>query len=67
MTALPAPLLRGLTVIAIGGVLAVSHIAFASAAPAKATQVAAATSLVAQADVSTTGSIGSGEELGENC
>ncbi len=65
MTTLPAPLLRGLTVIAIGGALAISHIAFASAAP-KPAQIAA-TSVVSKVDVTTTGSINSGEELGENC
>ena len=66
MTLLPAPLLRGLSVLAIGGALAVGHITFASAAP-KPVQVASASSVLAKADVNSTGSISSAEVLGENC
>ena len=65
MTTLPAPLLRGLTVIAIGGALAISHITFASAAP-KPAPIASPT-VGSKVDVTTTGPINSGEELGENC
>ncbi len=65
MISLPAPLLRGLSVLAIGGALAIGHITFASAAP-KATQVAFA-SVAAESDVTITSAIGSDEALGENC
>jgi hypothetical protein len=65
MISLPAPLLRGLSVLAIGGALAIGHVTFASAAP-KAMQVAVA-SVAAESDVTITSSIGSDEALGENC
>ncbi len=67
MTLLPAPLLRSLSLLAIGGALTISHIAFASAASPKPMQVASATAMVAKVNVTTTGSIGSAEELAENC
>jgi len=67
MTFLPAPLLRGLSVLAIGGALAIGHITFASAAPVQPMQAASASAVMAKGDVATTGSIGSDGALGENC
>ena len=67
MTFLPAPLLRGLSVLAIGGALAIGHITFASAAPVQPMQAASASAAMAKGDVATTGSVGSDEALGENC
>jgi hypothetical protein len=64
MTLLPAPLLRGLSLLALGGALAVGHITFATAASPKPMQAA---SVVSKVDVTATGSIGSDEGLGENC
>src|SRR4028118_323907 len=45
MTSLPAPLLRGFTILAIGSTLVLSHIAFATAAPVPM-QVASAVPVV---------------------
>ena len=67
MPLLPAPLLRGLSLLAIGGALAIGHITFASAAPAKPMQAASASSALSKVDVTTTGSISSAEAPGENC
>ena len=67
MTLLPAPLLRGLSVLALSGALAIGHITFASAASTKPMQVASSASMTPKVDVTATGSIGSDEELGENC
>jgi multidrug efflux pump subunit AcrA (membrane-fusion protein) len=67
MTLLPAPLLRGLSVLAIGGAIAISHITFASAGPTKPVQVASASAAVPKMDVTTTGSISADEAFGENC
>jgi hypothetical protein len=67
MTLLPAPLLRGLSVLAIGGAIAISHVTFASAAPTKLMQVASASAALSKGDVATTGSISADEALGENC
>ncbi len=67
MTSLPAPLLRGFTVLAIGSTLVLSHIAFATAAPAPL-QVASTVPVVKKtAGVDSTSSSSSGWELGENC
>jgi multidrug efflux pump subunit AcrA (membrane-fusion protein) len=66
MTALPAPLLRGLSVLALGAAVTLGHITFAAAA-SKPVQVASATSLTRVADVDATGSITSGRELADNC
>jgi hypothetical protein len=67
MPLLPAPLLRGLSLLALGGALAIGHVTFATAASTKPMQVASSASMTPKADVTTTGSIGSDEELGENC
>ena len=67
MTFLPAPLLRGLSLLALGGALAIDHITFATAASTKPMQVASSASTASKVDVTTTGSINAGEELGENC
>ncbi len=64
MPLLPAPLLRGLSLLALGGALAIGHVTFATAASPKPVQVA---SVVSKVDVTTTGSINASEELGENC
>ena len=67
MTSLPAPLLRGFTVLAIGSTLVLSYIAFATAAPAPM-QVASTVPLVKEtAGVDSTSSSSSGWDLGENC
>lgn len=66
MTALPASLIRGLSLVAIGAALTLSHITFAAAA-AKPAQAARATGLAGVADVETTGSAPSGPVLAENC
>jgi hypothetical protein len=67
MTSLPAPLLRGLTIVAIGSTLVLSHIAFATAAPAPM-QVVSAVSIVKEtAGVDSTSSNSLGWELAENC
>jgi hypothetical protein len=63
VTLLPPAAIRALSVLAIGGALAIAHAGFASAAPAKPGRVTPA----ATADVAVTGSLGSGEGLGENC
>ncbi len=63
MTLLSPSLLRGLSVMAIGGALAIAHATFASAAPSQ-TRSGPAT---AAANVAVTGTVGSGEALGENC
>ena len=67
MTSLPAPLLRSLAVLVIGTALAMSHIAFAAAAP-KIIQVAStAPEGHSVADVDTTASVSPGQTLAENC
>ena len=66
MIALPAPLLRGLSVLAVGAALTLGHITLAAAAT-KPAQVASAARLTRVADVETTGSITSGRELADNC
>ncbi len=66
MTGLPAPLLRGLSVLALGAAVTLGHITFAAAA-SKTVQVASAAGLTRVADVETTGSITSGRELADNC
>jgi hypothetical protein len=65
MTSLPGSLFRGVTVLAIGALLAVSHITFAAAAP-RSVQVASSTSEAAT-DVDTTSSISPSHVLAENC
>ena len=60
MTSLPAPPLRVLSVLALGGALAMGHIAFASAAPRP-------TGPAQVASVDVTGSVDAGEDLAENC
>lgn len=57
MTFLSPSFIRGLSVLAIGGGLAVAHVTFASAAPAGGSRP----------EMTTTGSVGDGEVLGENC
>ena len=67
MSSLPASFLRGLTVLAIGTTLTLSHIAFAAAAP-NPMQVSSLASVMTQAvDVDSTSSVASGEEHAENC
>ncbi len=66
MTALSAPLVRGLSLVVLGAALALSHITFAAAA-SKPVQVASAAGLTRVADVETTDSITSGRELADNC
>jgi hypothetical protein len=66
MFTVPAPLVRGLSVVVIGAVLVLSHITFATAKPkhARAPEPVGAPSEV---DVSSTGSIDSRQKLPENC
>lgn len=67
---LSAPLFRGLTVLALGATLALSHIAFAAAAPVPASLPSAnlpSASLHKAADVETTAAVGPRRELAENC
>jgi hypothetical protein len=67
MTSLSAPLLRGFTVLAIGTTLVLSHITFATAAPAPM-QVASAVPVVKETvGLDGTSSRPSGLELAENC
>jgi hypothetical protein len=66
MSSLPASLLRGLTVLAIGTTLTLSHIAFAAAAP-QPKQFASAASVTRAGDVNSTSSIASRDETAENC
>jgi hypothetical protein len=66
MTALPAPLLRGLSVLALGAAVTLGHITFAAAA-SKPVQVASATGLTRVADVDATGSTNSGRERVHEC
>jgi len=67
MTCLPAPLLRGLTILALGTTLALSHIAFAAASPQPAQVVSAAAEVMKTVDVESTGSITARQEMAENC
>ncbi len=67
MTSLPAPLLRAFTVLAIGSTLVLSHIAFATAAPAPLQVASTAPMVKKTAGVDSTSSSSSGWELGENC
>jgi multidrug efflux pump subunit AcrA (membrane-fusion protein) len=66
MIALPAPLLRGLSVLALGAAVTLGHITFAAAA-SKPTQVASAAGLTRGADVEVTGSTMPEQALAENC
>ncbi len=66
MISLPAPLLRGLSVAAIGAALAIGHITLAASAP-KGVQVASAGPALGLQDAATTGSVGPQRELAENC
>ena len=65
MIALPAPLLRGLSVLALGAAATLGHITFAAAAE-KPVRLASA-ALPKSADVDATGSTTSGRELADNC
>ena len=65
MIALPAPLLRGLSVLALGAAATLGHITFAAAAE-KPVRLASA-ALAKSADVDATGSTTSGRELADNC
>ena len=65
MTGLPAPLLRGLSVLALGAAATLGHITFAAAAE-KPVRLASA-ALAKSADVDATGSTTSGRELADNC
>ena len=67
MTSLPAPLLRGFTILAIGSTLVLSHIAFATAAPATMQVASAVPVLKATAGMDGTSSRPSGWDLAENC
>ncbi len=67
MTSLPAPLLRSLTVLAIGTALAMGHIAFAAAAPKNIQVASSASEGQSVADVDTTASVAPGHVLAENC
>lgn len=67
MTSFSASLVRGITVLGLGAVLATGHILFAAATPAPA-QPLTDTSLVAQArDVETTASVAIRTPARENC
>ena len=61
-----APLIRGLAVLALGATLALSHVAFAAAAPMPASLPSAST-LQKASDVETTASTAPRRELAENC
>jgi hypothetical protein len=65
MIARPAPLLRGLSVLALGAAATLGHITFAAAAE-KPVRLASA-ALAKSADVDATGSTTSGRELADNC
>ena len=65
MIALPAPLLRGLSVLALGAAATLGHITFAAAAE-KPVRLASA-ALAKSADVDATGPTTSGRELADNC
>jgi hypothetical protein len=67
MSALPAPFVRGLSVLAIGAALVLSHITFAAAAAPKKTQLAPSLAAGDAIDVVSTGSIARERELADNC
>ncbi|HEV2602820.1 MAG TPA: hypothetical protein VGU24_04075 [Microvirga sp.] len=66
---LSAPLVRGLAVVALGATLALSHIAFAAAAPGPSSLQSSLPSAGLQkaSDVETTASVGPRREMAENC
>jgi hypothetical protein len=66
MLAVSAPLVRGLSVVAIGAAIVLSHLSFATA-KTKREQVAAQVGAESKADVSSTGSIGERRNLSDNC
>jgi hypothetical protein len=67
MNSLPASVLRGLTVLAIGTTLTLSHIAFAAAAPQPMKIASVAPVSQSTGDVDSTSSISSDLDLAENC
>jgi hypothetical protein len=67
MTSLLASFLRGFAVLAIGTILAMSHIAFAAAAPKNIQVASSASEGQSVADVDTTASVAPGQVLAENC
>jgi hypothetical protein len=74
---LSAPLVRGLAVVALGATLALSHIAFAAAAPGPSSLQSSLQSslpsslpsagLQKASDVETTAAVGPRREMAENC
>jgi hypothetical protein len=66
MPALPAPAVRGLSVLAIGAVLVLSHITFGTAKTKQASLPSRAVA-ASNVDVSSTGSIGGRSRLADNC
>ena len=70
---LSAPLVRGLAVVALGATLALSHIAFAAAAPGPSSLQSSLPSSLPSAglqkasDVETTAAVGPRREMAENC
>jgi len=67
MAKLHAPLVRGLVVVTIGVTLAISHIAFAAAAPRPIQVASTAVAASGENGPSGTSSISAASELAENC
>ncbi|HEX2555771.1 MAG TPA: hypothetical protein VHL98_18885 [Microvirga sp.] len=67
MTSFSAPLMRGITVLGIGVVLATGHVLFAAAAPVPARTVADVPARVNARDVETTASVAPPVIVRENC
>ncbi len=67
MTCLPTPLLRCFAILAIGSKLVLSHIAFATAAPAPMQVASAVPGVKETAGGDSTSSRSSDWELAENC
>ncbi len=69
MTTFSAPLVRGITVLGIGALLATGHVLFAAAAPAPAPTRAMtdAPAVVKARDVETTASVATRTPVRENC
>jgi len=66
MHAISAPVLRGLSVLAIGATIVLSHLSFATAKTQKA-QIPAQVAVQSKVDISSTGSIEKHESLADNC
>jgi hypothetical protein len=66
MLALPAPLVRGLSVVGIGAAIVLSHLSFATA-KTHPKPVPPRLAVDNRADVSSTGSIGKIRNLADNC